>query len=271
MTELDVAIVASRMDPAGMNIAEQLQLLETFPATIGSKKTGLFLKDKFITDLDNIDREIPADIFVFASQHKSKAAIHSLSVHSIGSFGKAVGSGRDNYLVPAPALLMRDCLKLLNEKVEKENMDYEVILEATHHGPVLEKPSMFIEIGSDEAHYRDEKAGRIVAATILDAIRKIENSCEVKTFVGIGGMHHCPNFTKVMLNDAISYVCPKYLLESLDEGMLKQSMKKSVPVSKGVVLDWKGMGREKERLKQLLSGMGIEAKRTSDYVEGVLR
>ena len=140
-----------------MNIAEQLQSMHDFPATINGRKTGLFLRDEFITDLDGIDREIGAELFIFASQHKSQAGVHSLSVHSIGNFGKAMGSGRDNYLVPSPAFVMGECFRLLSEKAKEESAGYAVILEATHHGPVLEKPSMFIEIGSDEEHYKDPK------------------------------------------------------------------------------------------------------------------
>ena len=265
MEKLDVALVASEQDPAGMNIANCLKKLKEFPAEIGGRKTGLFFREKFITDLDHIDREIDADVFIFLSQHVSKAGVHSLSVHSIGNFGRALGSGKDNHLVPAPAGLMRDCFKLLKKKVEEEKAGYSVILEATHHGPVLEKPSMFVEIGSDLEHYEDPLAGGIVASAVIESI---ESPSELKSgdvFVGVGGMHHCPNFEKVLLKKAVSYVCPKYLLQNLNEELTAQAMEKSVPKSKGVLLDWKGLGKEKARLKEMFEKMGAEVGRTSDY------
>jgi len=264
---LDVAIVVSKKDSAGMNIAEQLQQMQEFPSTVGDKKIDLFFREEYIIEPDNIDKEIDADIFVFASRHVSNAGIHSLSVHSIGNWGKRMGSGKDQSLVPAPAALMKTCFKLLIENAEKAKLDYEIIQEATHHGPCLEKPSMFIEIGSDEEHWKDEKAGKVVAATIIGAIKNFSVNKKIKTVIGLGGMHHSPNFAKVMLadNTAVSYVCPKYMLESLDEGMLKQAMQKSIPQADSVVLDWKGLGKEKERIVKMLQEANINYERTKDF------
>ena len=265
MEKLDVAFIASKQDPASMNIANCLKNLKDFPAKIGGEKTDLFFRENFITDLDHIDKEIDADVFVFLSMHVSKAEVHSLSVHSIGNFGKALGSGKEDHLVPAPAALMKDCFVFLKEKVEEENSDYKVIMEATHHGPVLEKPSMFIEIGSNEERYNDASAGRIVASAIIKAIENPSQLESEDVFVGVGGMHHCPNFEKVLFKKAVSYVCPKYLLENLNEELVRQAMEKSVPSSKAVLLDWKGMGNEKARLKEMFKEMKIKIKRTSDY------
>jgi len=266
MEKLDVAIIASKKDMAGMNIAEQLQQMQQFPATIGSKRTDLFLRDEPITEADNLDKEIDADIFVFASKHVSKAGVHSLSVHSIGNWGRAFGGGHDKNLVKCPAALMKICLKLLTTKAAKENFDYEVIQEATHHGPYLEKPSMFIEIGSDEERWKDEKAGKVIAATIIEAIKNFDSK-KIKTVIGLGGTHYASNFGRVHASEdvAISYICPKYMLESLDEPMLQQAMQRSIPQAESVVLDWKGLGNEKDRIVKLLQDTGISYGRTKDY------
>ena len=264
MEKLDVAIIASKKDMAGMNIAEQLQQMQTFPAVIGSKRVDLFLRDEHITEADNVDREIDAEVFIFASRHVSKAGVHSLSVHSIGNWGKAFGGGQDKTLVRCPAALMKSCLKLLMTKADK--IDYEVIQEATHHGPYLEKPVMFIEIGSDEEHWKDEKAGKVVAATIIEAL-KIYDNRKIKTVIGLGGPHYASNFGRVLVSEdvAISYLCPKYLLETLDESMLRQAMQKSIPKAESVVLDWKGLGQEKDRIVKLLDKLGIPYKKTREY------
>jgi len=269
MEKLDVAIVVSSKDSAGMNIAEQLQQMQEFPSTVGDKKIDLFFREEYIIAPDSIDKEIDAGIFMFASRHVSNAGIHSLSIHSIGNWGKRMGSGKARSLVPAPAALMKTCFKLLIENAEKAKLDYEIIQEATHHGPCMEKPSMFIEIGSDEEHWKDESAGKVVAATIIGAIKNFGSSRneKIKTVIGLGGMHHSPNFAKVMLadNTAVSYVCPKYMLESLDERMLKQAMQKSIPRAGSVVLDWKGLGKEKERIVKLLQEASINYERTKDF------
>src|SRR2546428_10273485 len=38
---------------------------------------------------------------------------------------------------------------------EAEGLSYAVTFEATHHGPVLDAPSFFIEVGSTEKEWRD--------------------------------------------------------------------------------------------------------------------
>ena len=45
---------------------------------------------------------------------------------------------------------MRDALKALLHYKEELNLDYEVSYECTHHGPSLNVPAMFVELGSSE-------------------------------------------------------------------------------------------------------------------------
>src|SRR3989338_6875069 len=113
MDKPDIAIVVSKKDPAGMNIREQLLQFQQFPSVIGSKKVNLFVREEGITETEAAGKEISAGVFIFASRHVSKAGVHSLSVHSIGNWGKALGGGKDKTLVPAPAILMKGFFKLL--------------------------------------------------------------------------------------------------------------------------------------------------------------
>jgi len=260
MEKLDIAIIASKKDLAGQNIAKQLMLLHEYPLDISGKKVDVFLMNKPITELENIDLEIAADVFVFASKHVSKAGVNSLTVHSIGNWDKALAGGRGRTLVPAAASLMKTYFKLLYQNAEK--LDYEVIVEATHHGPYLNKPTMFIEIGSSEAQWKDEEAGKVVAATIIDAIGSTNS--KIKVVVGIGGMHHSPNFRKIMLSESVgvAFVCPKHALEFLDLEMLTQAMEKSSAES--VMLDWKGLGSEKQKVLQMLEKGNFKYERTKD-------
>src|SRR3989338_3904991 len=259
MEKVDIAIIASKQDIAGMNIARQLQLLQRFPATIANKKVGLFPVEGELIRCDNIDRQIAAETFIFASKHVSRAGINSLTVHSIGNWTKAEAGGRNRTLVRTPAALMKKCLQLMAEKAEKAGLDHEVIQEATHHGPYLEKPAMFIEIGSSEGRWNDEKAGRTVAETIIEAINEDAGE-KVKTAIGIGGLHYAQSFRKIMLGTgtAISHICPKHQLAGLDEPMLRQAMEQSEPKAGLAILDWKGLGTEKERVKKILEDSGIK-------------
>ena len=66
---------------------------------------------------------------------------------------------------------------------------------------------------------------------------------DYKTAIGIGGPHYCNNFNKILLrtDTAISHIRPKYLLEKLDEELIKQSVQKTVEKVDFVLLDWKGL------------------------------
>lgn len=269
MPKLDFAIIASKKDAAGMNIAGQLRLLHDFPAEIGGRKVGIFIADDELIHCENIDNEIDAGVFIFASRHVSKANVHSLTVHGIGNWGNAKAGGRARSLVACPSALMKQCMKLLTEKALAERLDYKVVQEATHHGPYIEKPAMFIEIGSDEGRWNDEEAGKIVAEAICGAIKNFGGSSEnaVKAAVGIGGLHYASNFRKVVLSEgfSVSHICPKHELGLLDAEILKQAMDKSVPKAASAILDWKGLGKEKERIVQLLHSLGVSYSRTSQF------
>ncbi len=268
MEKLDFAIIASTRDAAGMNIAGQLQKMQKFPASIGGSKADVFLVDDELIHCENIDQKIGAGTFIFASQHVSEAKVHSLTVHSIGNWGAASKGGREKSLVSCPSDLMKAFLKLLAEKASAARLDYEVVQEATHHGPYLEKPAVFIEIGSDEGRWKDVDAGKIVAETIVEAIGGFgSDDKKVRVAVGLGGLHYASAFRKAMLSDDVSvgYICPKHSLELLDGEMLKQAMRKSVPNADSAILDWKGLGKEKGRIVQLLSSLGINYRRTSEF------
>ncbi|MBI5398394.1 hypothetical protein HZB03_02920, partial [Candidatus Woesearchaeota archaeon] len=144
-------------------------------------------------------------------------------------------------------------------------VSFEIVQEATHHGPLLSKPSMFIEIGSDEKCWEDKTAGEIIAKTILYLITAEIKHCEA-VFV-LGGGHYNQVAQKVMRSTkyAVGHICPKYALPYLDAAMLGQLMGRSgsVPIA---ILDWKGLGQEKERIIRILEEAGVKYVR-SDRLE----
>ena len=151
----------------------------------------------------------------------------------------------------------------LSELAKDTNFD--VIQECTHHGPFLKKPSMFIEIGSEIEQWQNKDAADIIARAILILISEEVEEC--RSAVGIGGLHHTPNFKKLILNSdiAIGHVCPKYMLEHLDKEMIEQAIERTVPKAELVILDWKGLREFKKRISAMVEEMGIEVKRTKDF------
>lgn len=141
---MKTAIIVSKVDPAGMNIAGFLE-----KENLDNAKLYFVEKESIFNE--NIDKEIEADLFIFATKHQSAKGVHSLSCHSLGNWDKAEAGGKERTLCIAPAVLLKEAFVELS-KAGKE-MHNEITLEVTHHGPYMEKPCMFIEIGSDKDNW----------------------------------------------------------------------------------------------------------------------
>ncbi|MFA5141804.1 MAG: D-aminoacyl-tRNA deacylase [Candidatus Woesearchaeota archaeon] len=251
---MKIAIIISKKDTAGMNINAHLKDLPDY--------VSIHLQDNESINCEELDRNIRADLFIFATKHKSATSIPSLSVHTQGNWNIAEYGGKDHTLAPSPALYLKEALKEL-EKVNPGG--FEIIQECTHHGPDIGKPSMFIEIGSTEVEWILDKPAVIIAKVIKHLCETKPKIC--RTAIGIGGPHHTPNFKKIQLEQdiAIGHVCPKYMLEHLTKELIQQALEKTNPKADLILLDWKGLGEHKESIKQMCDELKIETKKTQDF------
>jgi len=150
--------------------------------------------------------------------------------------------------------------------LNKNAKDNNVTLEVTHHGPLIDKPCCFIEIGSDEPAWQNPELGKILAKTISE-FQDFKPNRKIKTAIAIGGPHYCSNFNKIQLSDksnlAISHIIPKYSLP-LSKTMLEQAIEKTQEHTDIILLDWKGCGNSEERQKiiDLIEGLGLKWQRT---------
>lgn len=262
------AIIVSKEDIAGLNIKKQLLGHFDFKEkkTLYKGNKVLVFRDfelYTIEDLqiyaDYVD-EIPAEVLIFASRHSSGKGTPSLTAHCIGNWGpEAKLGGKPKTLVPAVPSLIKNYLIGLTWQRSKKSLDYEVVVEVTHHGAFLKKPAVYIELGSSEKQWKDENAALAIAETIINNT----TFGNYKTAIGIGGPHYHLEFTKLMLktNYAIGHICPKYALEFFDEKMLQAAISSSMESVQEIVLDYKGLGEEKQRIKELLESQNLPVKR----------
>jgi|TARA_B100001971_G_C18125604_1_gene501879 D-aminoacyl-tRNA deacylase len=264
------AIIVSQECIAGMNVKTRLlELFEFKEDGVFEESTVYSFKDIKLYTIkeihifrEDLDKEIDADLFVFATTHRSKAGIPSLCVHAPGNWDKAELGGRDKQL----CISMPGYMKIAyNKLIELNTIEFDIVQEATHHGPYMEKPIMFIEIGSSEKEWVIKEAGEIIANTIIHILTEDIPKHEIA--FGIGGQHTTTNFKKIVENTniAIGHVCPKYMLERLDKNMVQQALDRNMGKVDHVILDWKGLGKEKKRISDLLKELNIEFKRTKDY------
>lgn len=272
------AVIISTQDPAGLNIKQNLTGLgfkeskEDFEGhkicVLPGTDARLYTTDTESIHCENIDRKITekgfdAELFIFATKHKAESGIKSFSVHVPGNWGRAELGGKDRKLCVAPASYLKAALLKMDElKIE----GFDVIQECTHHGPFLEKPCMFIEIGSSESEWGNKEAGRMIAETIIYLIKNKPKQC--KAIFGIGGLHHTPEFSKIARRTeyTVGHVCPKYNAGNLDEEMIRQALDRNVEKEVEVVLDWKGLKEGKENVVEILNKLNIKYKKTKELI-----
>ncbi|MBI4052534.1 MAG: hypothetical protein HY394_00675 [Candidatus Diapherotrites archaeon] len=285
---MSFTIVVSKADVAGMNFRRLFLEKAAFKAT-GKTFDGnevLAFRDFELLTLNEFQIfaehlrgwKNQTDCFVFASRHASESKKPTLSVHAIGNWGKDNShGGKAREIVPASGSLMKNYLRGLQAQKEKGGLAYDVCLEATHHGPFLEKPCVFIELGSSEGQWNDLRAAEAVVETVLNESFSGEgqesprtgdgspSAVRSGTFVGLGGGHYCPEFSKLLLETpfCVSHVCPKYNLQNFDGKMLEKSVAAVECAGErfaGFLFDEKGMGTEKARVLKLVQESGFTAK-----------
>ncbi len=260
-------IIASKADKAGKNIVTELfQYVDEFKSeNIDFHLIEDSILDEKNLDLDKIERY---DFVIFASKHRSDKKEKTLSIHAPGNFKEVWGGGQKGKLSPSSALFNKHLFETLHQNVIKSDLrNYKVTLEVTHHGPLINKPCVFIEIGSTETEWKDRRAGFTIAKTIKQAIETFRPNEYREVAIGIGGPHYSPNFNKIQLksNVAISHIIPGYV-QPIEEDFIKQAIENTLEDVDFAIIDWKGLGKaeDRERVIKLLEKNYIQWKKTSE-------
>ena len=211
-----LAIVVSRADSASENVAERLLELADWtehedPDTPDGEGGGTYYRLEGegggeppveLRTFEELHLHLhrPADAFsetpallVFASRHAGDTDA-LLTAHTTGNFGPAEFGGTDHAVAEAaPNALAR----VHGAFAEYAPDGYEVGLECTHHGPSeVGCPSLFAELGSDEAQWADPAGAEAVARAILD-LRGVDPHRE-RSLLGIGGGHYVHRFERLV-------------------------------------------------------------------------
>ena len=158
---------------------------------------------------------------------------------------------------------MRDALKALLRYKKELNLNYEVSYECTHHGPSLNVPTMFVELGSSEMQWSDSKAAQAVAHSAMCAIANFSTPAN-SAVLGIGGTHYNQKFTRMALaGEAVfGHMIPKYAVSLIDAEMLSQCIQRTFEKVSLAVLDWKGIrSQDKPKLLLALQDVGLPFKK----------
>jgi D-aminoacyl-tRNA deacylase len=158
---------------------------------------------------------------------------------------------------------MKHALETMTQFKKEKQLDYEVSYECTHHGPSLDAPTMFAELGSSPKQWNDLGAAEVVAHAAMKTVSNSGKS-DSRAVLGIGGPHYNAKFTRIALEDelAFGHMIPKYAIPYVDAEILKQCIDKTSEKVELVVLDWKGIkGEYKSKLINMLKEISVPFKK----------
>ncbi|RDX63727.1 D-aminoacyl-tRNA deacylase, partial [Mucuna pruriens] len=226
-------LVATTSDPASINPANTLLAMPGWQPgphfqddmkSFVNKGLRVLLHGKSIVVEDDLDKrweEVTGEVVdevIFFSKHTAVSNKPALTVHPIGVPHLREGDvppqgGRPGWAaLPNPR--MGPWLRLLKKIAQAHNLvpEFEITLEATHHGPLTNKPTMFLEIGSTEDYWKRQDAAQVMSQLVWEGLglgggtdvgnwsRENDNK---KILLGIGGGHYAPRHMDVVLKDNV--------------------------------------------------------------------
>ena len=251
-------LVAYQDDSAGYNMAKFLAKdMELQNGIYHGNNYDLIIISSPAISADWLEEKYDYDGFVFLSKHAAESGILALTCHSTGNFADAKFGGNDRQVaIPHPAL-QKTYLQNL-----KKNRDmfagFQITIEATHHGPTaLNKPTIFIEIGTTEKQWSDVQLCNNVASIIHHTMTQKPVTYPVA--ICFGGTHYPEKFTKELIEGRFSFgtVMPKHALYDLDEQMFEHIMSRNKDAT-AALLDWNGLGPNKYHILELLEKTNLE-------------
>jgi len=261
-----LALAYSKRDPAGSGMASEIKDMMGEEFSLSDKSCELIEVDREILYVNESYFE-GFDYLAVLSRHSGTPNHPIFTAHVSGNFGRARYGGDHFKLSIAIPSLMKEYLISVSKRAEE--ISYWVGFEPTHHGPTLDIPTAFLEIGCDERAWRDERGLKAAAESILEAIESWEEGKFVAA-IAFGGPHINDHFTRVELftKFAIGHAARKLDAEWVDGEMVRQAILRNGEPTRVAIVDNKGLkGEDRERIEGALKDLGLEVIR----VKKVLR
>ena len=251
-------LVAYEDDPAGTNMAEFISKdLEKIDTIFRGQKFDVLIIPSPVISADWLDEKFPYDRYVFLSKHAAESGKLALTCHSTGNFDVAKFGGNSKQIAITFSSLQKTYLQNLWKK-RNNFLDFQITIEATHHGPTnLNKPCIFIEIGTTQKQWNDKELCNSVAQIVKQTIE--QPLTHFPLAICFGGTHYSEKFTQQVINGkfALGTVVPKYAVELLDEELFQHIIERNIG-AEAVLLDWNSLGKNKQKIMELLSTTKLE-------------
>lgn len=285
---MTVLIVSSTEDPASTNMKKYLlkhKGWEEYGELFNHRVYQNSIIDSILVTIDdrhirheNIDKEVSDSLgvnlhqLIVVSRHRSKTGEPTLTTHPLGNFGEARFGGRDKTFVESSPRLMTTLLRLIKKHADIDKLHHQVSFEVTHHGPYVDIPAFFAEVGSTEEEWRKEPPAKAVADAVFELLSTYHSeddlSKDTPVLVGVGGGHYAPRFTDLVFekNVAFGHMIPTYQIDAglIDKEVL-QRVFDATPNFSGVYIHRKGLKKSVVRwFEKVFEEMNIRVFRSVD-------
>ena len=229
---------------------QELDPVEGLPSYSFKHARMWWMKDGCLWE-DDLDKrwaeatgEIPTEI-IFPSRHSAASGNASLTLHPIGTMqvpeGETPEYGGKAADCPPPNPRIAAWWRELN-RVANDLTEFDLTLETTHHGPWIETPSLFIEIGSTDLTWGHMGAAKILAGIIyrglgLDGGNGLGQwNGNGRVVVTLGGGHYAPRGNLLASHEGIwlGHMLATYALpfvkneDDTVSGMWENSIRKAI-------------------------------------------
>ncbi|KAF8677288.1 hypothetical protein HU200_046773 [Digitaria exilis] len=239
-----VLVVATASDPASIGPAAAFLAMPGWspgpPISEGMESftngnVRLLKHERSIIAEDDLDQRWqeatgePVSEVIFLSKHTAVSNRPALTVHPIGvphlREDETPPQGGTPGWAAMPNPRIGPWLRLMQKIAKEQGLvpEFEITLEATHHGPVTSTPTMFVEIGSIEEYWGRQDAAQAIAlvsppflaySQYLQVLWKglgLEDGNAVgswqgngeKVLLGIGGGHYAPRHMDIVIKNGV--------------------------------------------------------------------
>ena len=219
---------------------------------------ALFEVEGSLLQADLVDRGLkrldstPFSRALFLSKHSASSGRPAFTVHPIGNWGKeAELGGRPRTLAPSDPEAQRSLLAALSKEAAPARV--QVSLESTHHGPLMEIPSLFVEVGSTPAEWENDDACLTVARAVVSGYLEADLKVDPHAAIGVGGGHYHPLQGEAVLKGgaAVGHLLPRHALKEANDAVLADAVRLSHAAH--YVVDERGA--DEKQLARVLSSL----------------
>ncbi len=279
---MTVLIVSSTEDPASTNIKKGLLNQSSWEEIDSFYENTVYrhsnMEDVVIVTINDrtirhemLDKEVEEKLgikpkqAIYISRHRSKTGEPTLTTHPIGNYGEAQFGGKTRTLSKSSPRLMTQLLRIIKKNAERAKLHHQVCFEVTHHGPYMNIPTFFAEVGSTEEEWKKQNPADVIAKSVLELLKSYHYEedlpSDIPVLIGVGGGHYAPRFTDVVFEKKVAFghMIPTYQIKAgnINDEMLEKTLQ-STPNVKAAYIHRKSLKKSQvSEYKEWFQNRGI--------------